>query len=290
MRRLIIILSIILLIAPVFGGTPAKYVDCDISVEIQENRIIKEKINLTFPTSVDKFNYYIIHPVTNLKVFAPIEIECEVHYERAGTLISCQNFNSSEILISFNCLGLITQYKDSYVFSDRYIISTPADDFKLRVYLPKGYILSEQKLKEIEHPPYFPIDGVQKTDGRTIYLEWNRKPKLGEVYDVSIFYEKALRSDQFAVVVFAIIVVLAMILLFFIFRKKPGIPDYGLRGDEKKILDVLSRENKISQRKICKETGMSKAHVSRIAKSLEERGLIERKRKGRSYEIVLKRE
>lgn len=289
MRRLIIILGIILLIAPVFGGTPTKYTNYDICVKIQENSIIKEKINLTFTANVDKFNYYIIHPVTDLKVFAHEQLECEVHYERTGTLISCQNFNSSEILISFKCHGLLTQYKDSYVFSDRYVMSTPSDNFRLRVYLPKGYILSEQKLKEIEHPSYLPPDGVQKTDGRTIYLEWSREPKLGEVYDVSIFYEKALGSDQFAVVIFAIIVVGAMILLFFIFRRKPVIPDYGLKEDEKKILGVLSRKNKISQRKICKETGMSKAHVSRIANSLEERGLIERKRRGRSYEIVLKR-
>ncbi|MCK4428905.1 MAG: MarR family transcriptional regulator, partial [Candidatus Aenigmarchaeota archaeon] len=111
-----------------------------------------------------------------------------------------------------------------------------------------------------------------------------------EVYDSSIFYEKALRSDQFAVVIFSVFIVGAMILLFIIFRKNTKIPDYGLKEDEKKILEVLSRENKISQRKICRETGLSKAHVSRIAKSLEERGLIERERKGRSYEIVLKRE
>ena len=80
-----------------------------------------------------------------------------------------------------------------------------------------------------------------------------------------------------------------MFFIFIFFKRKTKILDYGLTEDERKFLKVLSEEDKISQKKISRKINMSKAQTSRIAKSLEKRGLIERKRKGRNYEIILKK-
>ena len=150
MRVSIIAFIALLLLSPVYAGTPVKYITQDIIVEIQEDKSITEQISFTFPESVDKFNYYIAHPVTNLRAFANDEPDCEVQYEMSGTLISCKDFNSLEILLSFDYPGLITQYMDSQVFSDRYVIATPTDNFPLRIYLPKGYILSEPEQESVE--------------------------------------------------------------------------------------------------------------------------------------------
>jgi uncharacterized membrane protein len=73
------------------------------------------------------------------------------------------------------------------------------------------------------------------------------------------------------------------------FRKKPTLKEYGFNEDERKVLDVLLKENRISQKKIARETGFSKAHISRISKKLEDRGIIERNKKGRTYEVILKK-
>ena len=288
MKRIMALLAVFLLFYPVLGDLPTKYTDYEIIVEIQENRIIKENITLTFPENADNFNYYIIHPVTDLRVFDDLsEITCEWKYERSGTLVSCKNFNSTQIILSFTYFGVITQTRDYNVFSDRYIISTPTDNFNLKIFLPKGYILAEQD-KTITQPAYYPVNGVQKTDGRNIYIEWKDTPRLGEVYDVSVFYEQALRSDQFAVIIFTILILAAIIAVFVLFKRSPKIKDYGLTQDERKFLEVLSKQNKVSQRKISKEINLSKAQTSRIANSLEKRGLIKRKRKGRHYEVILK--
>jgi uncharacterized membrane protein len=288
MKRIIVLLAVFLLIFPVLGSLPTKYSNYEVTVEIQENKLIKENITITFPENVDKFNYYVIHQINNLKIFDDSkEIPCEWRYERAGTLISCKNFDSNKISILFNYYGLITQAQDYNVFSDRYIISTPTDYFNLRVFLPKGYILAEQD-KYLTQPAYYPANGVQKTDGRTIYIEWENIPKLGEVYDVSVFYEPALRSDQFVVIILTILIIVAIIAIFIFFKRTPKINGYGLTKDERNFLEVLAKENKISQRKISRKINLSKAQTSRIAKSLEKRGLIKRKRKGRNYEIILK--
>jgi len=289
MKRIIILLVIFLLVSPVLGDLPTKYRDYNISVKIQENGLIKENITISFPENIDKFNYYIIHPVNDLKIFSDSgRIPCEWKYVRAGTLISCKNFNSSKINILFEYHGLITHTQYYKVFSSRYIISTPTDYFNLKVFLPKGYILAKQD-EYLTQPSYYPIEGVQKTDGRTIYIEWNTTPKLGEVYDISIFYEPALRSDQFAVMIFTILIIVAIFIIFIFFKRSPKIEEYGLTPDERRFLEVLTKEKNLSQRKIARKINLSKAQTSRIAKSLEKRGLIERKRKGRNYEIILKK-
>jgi hypothetical protein len=273
---------------PVFGALPTKYTDYNIIVKINENRIIEEEIYLTFPENIDKFNMYLIHRAKNLEVFAgEHKLNCNWKDEMAGTLVSCDNFNSSVIHMKFNYVGLVVPFEDFNVFSDRYIITTPTDHFNLKVFLPKGYILYEST--NLENPSYFPTNGVQKTDGKIIYIEWNTTPKLGEVYDVDVYYEKALRTDQFAVVISTLVILITMILLFIYFRRQPKIIDLGLTEDEKRVYNIISEGDKISQKKIVRMTGLSKAQVSRIAKSLESRGLIERKRVGRNYEIVLKR-
>ncbi|HIE41524.1 MAG TPA: MarR family transcriptional regulator [Candidatus Aenigmarchaeota archaeon] len=286
MRTVLIILILVLAANPIFGAFPSKYIDYNISIKLNENRVVTETIDIKFPHNSTQFNIYLIHQARNLEIYAgKNKINCDWRYERAGTLISCKNFNSSSIQIKFEYRGLVTQYEDYYVFSDRYIIVTPTENFNLRIYLPKGYILYET---EEQIQLYYPTNGIQKTDGKIIYVEWNYNPKLGDVYDVSIFYEKALRSDQFAVIISTLFIILIMIFLFIYFRKQPKIVDLGLTEDEKKVLNVISHNKKVSQKKIVRETGLSKAQVSRIAKSLEARGLIERKRRGRSYEIITK--
>lgn len=289
MRKTLFLILAILLVSPVFAGLPTKYVNYNITVNIGETGVIEEEINLFFPKSADTFNYYIIHRVRNLRVFAGSEeVNCASQYERTGTLISCQNFNSSTIKLTFSVNDLITDYDTYKLFSDRYIISTPTDQFTLQVFLPRGHILAEED-GNFQSLPYYPEDGIQKTDGKSIYLEWSYEPNLGRVYEVSVFYEPVFVSDQLLTLVVVVVVgvIIAGILLW---RRKPQkIEDLGLREDEKKFLEILSKEDKLTQKKISREINLSKAQVSRIAATLEKRGLIERIRRGRNYEVKLKR-
>ncbi len=289
MRKLIFLLMVILAISPAFGDLPTKYSECNISVNLDENGIAYENIIIKVPEIIDKFNYYIIHRVKNLEIYDDSnKLECEWKYERSGTLISCENINTKIVNISFNYLGLVTQYEDYNIFSDRYVISTPTEKFNLKIYLPKGYILLD-KSGELNQSPYYPINGKQGTDGRNIFIDWNSNPGLGEVHNISIFYEPALTSNQFTALIITFFVLIVIVSIFFIFRKKPKMVDYGITEDEKKFLEVLSKESKVSQKKISREINLSKAQVSRIAHSLEKRGLIDRKRIGRNYEVSIKK-
>ncbi len=71
-------------------------------------------------------------------------------------------------------------------------------------------------------------------------------------------------------------------------RKTFTIPE-GLSDDEKRVVEILIKHNGIAfQKDIVKESGFSKAKVSRILDRLEYRGIIERKRSGNVNVVYLK--
>jgi len=62
-----------------------------------------------------------------------------------------------------------------------------------------------------------------------------------------------------------------------------------LDEDEKKIYDLLkSKEGSIYQTDLIKETDFSKVKVSRLLDKMEQRGILERKRRGMTNIVVLK--
>ncbi len=64
----------------------------------------------------------------------------------------------------------------------------------------------------------------------------------------------------------------------------------GLAGDEKKIFEaVLDSQGMIYQSSLVEKTGFSKVKVTRELDALESKGIIERKRRGMTNIIVLKR-
>jgi predicted transcriptional regulator len=293
MARLLVFLAIILAVSPVFGAGPIKYIEYNVDIEVLQNQKVSEVIELVFPESVDSFNYYFLYPVSALSIFGDgAPIDCELGREVLGSQVICSNINASKIELHYDYSGNIQQKQDYFMLSGRYIFSTPTDMFRLTVTLPPGYIIAEEGLDEVGLMSYNPDNAIRGTDGRRITLTWERKPSLGDIFSFSVTYEQAFGPQNpfgrlgwaVAFAVFAL-----MVIIFVYYRRKPALKEYQLNKDERKILDALLKEDKISQRKICRDTGFSKAHVSRIAKNLEERGIIERKKKGRSYEVRLKK-
>jgi len=67
--------------------------------------------------------------------------------------------------------------------------------------------------------------------------------------------------------------------------------DYLLMPDEKKVIDVLRKNNyTLAQSKIAYESGLNKVQVHRVIKRLETKGLVEKHEYGLTNKIVLKKE
>jgi hypothetical protein len=63
----------------------------------------------------------------------------------------------------------------------------------------------------------------------------------------------------------------------------------NLKGDERKVYDLLAGSGAMFQGDVVEKTGLNKVKVSRILDHLEGRGIVERRRRGMANMVVLKR-
>ena len=61
-----------------------------------------------------------------------------------------------------------------------------------------------------------------------------------------------------------------------------------LPNDEKKVLKLLIERNEVEQRKLGTLTGLSTVKISRVVSTLEQRGIIEKKKQGYTNLIIVK--
>ncbi len=83
----------------------------------------------------------------------------------------------------------------------------------------------------------------------------------------------------------SVIIILAAIIIFRFRGDKGGI--FLMTDDEEKLIEILKIHGKTGQNKLASLTGFSKPRISRMVRSLEERGLIEREKFKKTYRIKL---
>jgi len=120
-------------------------------------------------------------------------------------------------------------------------------------------------------------------------------------------HQKVVETQNLVIaVLIAIIGVIAAAIAYPIYWKKPAIRELAaekphahsptrkidlsaLESDEKKIMEILEdNKGSVFQSEIVKRLGYSKVKVSRVLDKLEQKGLVERKRRGMANLVVLK--
>ncbi len=84
-----------------------------------------------------------------------------------------------------------------------------------------------------------------------------------------------------------VIIILAAMIIFR-FRNERSGSIFLMTEDEEKMLEILKIHGKTEQNKLSHLTGYSKPRVSRMLRSLEERGLIEREKFKKTFKVKLK--
>ncbi|NIO44618.1 MAG: hypothetical protein GTN36_03650 [Candidatus Aenigmarchaeota archaeon] len=121
--------------------------------------------------------------------------------------------------------------------------------------------------------------------------------KKGERIDVSVAFEKIgdIIISEFPIE-FSIIIIIgiaAAIVVFYQFywkNKSVKLILPVLKKDEKIIFDtVMKHGNGVNQKIIVKDSGYSKAKVSKVLNSLKERGLIKLERIGRKNKVYIEK-
>lgn len=269
-----------------------------IDSEINDDMIVSSKVTLKFDSAISHLDYRFDFEIYDLEAEADFNwVNCELDVREGMSDVSCDFMGMSSakktLILEFKSKTGIKMVNDRYQYSFEYDISLPVERLFVSIKLPRNGILAE----EVANESYFPPDGEIFTDGRHIIVYWERQNlDEGDSAQFSILYTIPMVGGMFyniIITVMTLVVIVVMVGLAFYIRRAPKTIDAikaVLNRDEKIIVDILNNyKGKMGQKVIVRESDFSKAKVSRLIKSMKERGIIDIEPvSGRENRIMLK--
>jgi len=289
MRSWLIILAI-LLIAPF---AKAELVYWDNFVNLDDKRF---NVTFVYDKPIENSDYFVFALARGVTVVADGKVvNCKIEDRGIGTSIICEKINASRIVYNFFYADPIQESQGLNIFRYRFAITQPVKNFSISIKLPaRNILVDEARLSGTNLRPFEPTFGEVFSDGRDIFVTWYlEKPPIGTRVDSSVIYES---SENFSISIIGFIILGVIIIAGFaviIYIRKTRFKEIlpVLTENERKIMQILINDNKpVDQRRIVRELDFSKAKISRLIHDLERRGLIEKKRKGRTNILSLKRD
>jgi uncharacterized membrane protein len=270
----------------------AESVSQAITSEIYNNDTAYYKLSIIFINHTSKSFTIPLGSASNIKL--ETSVNCIEQKRMIETNIFC-NFEASsrtDIVIEYDAKTV--SKKDSYfLFTDSFKIVEDTNSISILVKLPEG-----TGLKEPTEESYNPKYALIGSDGRRPLINWVKNDvKAGERFDVSVAFEKIgeqpTASFPFGIILVMVLIVFSSLGLFYQFYwrgKNLRLILPVLKKDEKKIFDtIIKHGNGINQKIIVKDSGYSKAKVSKVLSSLKERRLIKLERIGRSNKVYIEK-
>lgn len=293
MRKLWFALPLLLLMATVSHAATLTSWDTDVTVN--DDGTSEWKVSLSYNGTVNRDDYWIFARATFVQVTVDgKEIRCLVSNPELGTSIVCSNIEGSLIEYTIRTDKVVDRFDNFQIFSRTLPATRLTDKFTATVRIPLGAALAEaSRLRGTGLAPFEPSFGQQGTDGRRIFVSWAlQTPKLGETLTIRVIYEPLVSridgqlSTELLLLLIAVAVgVFSMLIWKLRMRAEHVLP--VLVGGERTVMELILKNKNMDQRDIVRETDFSKAKVSRIVKSLGERGLVKVEPKGRTKKITL---
>ncbi|MFB6181165.1 MAG: hypothetical protein ABEJ93_04780 [Candidatus Nanohalobium sp.] len=240
------------------------------------------------------FYYTTSYPVQNLE--ASINgrpAECNVEPLPPGSYITCEtDLRSFKAHLSFNTEGLTTERNGINIFRYTKNIQRPTENYSLKVFLPQGSGLLGNS--NVSMPILKPDTAVIDTDGRRIFVEWSEKPGLGQISFQALYSQPDSRKEGLPLVAILVpVLLLALgISVSLAWRAREDLDEVyeEVSEDEEEVLDMV-RDNEFSmlQKDIVDQSEYSKAKISSVVSNLEEKGVIKKKKEGRSNKVTIPR-
>ena len=286
--KLFQIVSIFILLLPSLVFAEIRNYGVDVAIE-ETNAFVK--IFITFEKVEQKnFEMFFNGKIYNFNATSTAnQINCKVLSEKISK-INC-NFVLKEdkktIGFNFETKDLIAKIGNVFYFNGDFSVWQDIKEAFIVVRLPEGYVLSEES-------SILPKDAIITSDerGRRIVVVWrlndikaSQPLKFQLAFEPTFFFLPILRLG-------AIVgIFLASILLIYLkrIRKPEEVVLSVLDEYERKVFEIIRKKKQVRQRRVVQETNFSKAKVSRIVKNLENRGLIEVEKVGRTNILKLKK-
>jgi uncharacterized membrane protein len=271
-----------------------QYYGIDASVNERGRTFIK--LTITFAGPEKNLNFNIIGKVEN---FSASSIAGPVNCNVKSDAISFINCNLSltrdkrTVEISFETNDFVKKLGDKFYFDGDLSLNRPVSQVYASVKLSEIYRLADQDLADkISFPQN--VTTISES-GRRIMIVWNliNIPEF-QPLRFQFFYEELQPPPVFSIrlryfVAFGVVAASIIIYLILRFKRKPEKLILSVLDDyERKVIDVIvASGGTVNQKKVVQETNLSKAKVSRVVKSLVERGVVEVERIGRTNKLKL---
>lgn len=287
----ILAVAMILVAMPLVSAIELEYYG--IEDTIKNDFTVENKITLRFSKPINHLDYNLDFDVHNLSVSSTFQSTCNVIERDPGSTISCDFVgmgDDKQLVLYFLTRNAIREVSGNYQFSVNYGVSLPIGRTFTLIRLPEKNFLAA----DIANMSFEPKDGRTITDGKHIMVYWeNTNLTSGSNLQFSVLYSKPSEiSESLLIGVALIFIVLIAVLVFFMKRSPPRERPATslLNKDEKAIVDILQKnDGKALQKVLVRDTDFSKAKVSRLVKSLRERGVVDIEPvSGRENRIILK--
>lgn len=258
--------------------------------EIFNNDTVHYKLNLIF---VNHFSQTFIIPLGSpLNIQIESVADCKEEKGMLETYVTCSMQASDRTVITIQYDSNSVSKRDNYfLFADSFKLTRDTEAVSVLVKLPEG-----TGLKEPTENSYNPSGALIGSDGRRPIISWVKNNlKSGEKFDVSIAFEKIgeITAFPFEIIIVIILISFSSLGIFYQFYWKGKnikliLP--VLKKDEKKIFDTIIKHGSgVNQKIIVKDSGYSKAKVSKVLNSLKERRLVKLERIGRSNKVYIEK-
>lgn len=273
-----------------------------LGAEVQLGDAAHTTLTVTFDqnSSARAFSLPLFYDIQNLKSDANFEsFSCSVQKKAFGSQIDCDISPTPEkrmLTLEFDSFDLIKKADSQFLYKQEFHVPLETQSLSFKVMLPEGMFLASGGAFQ----QYLPADGERGSDGRKIFITWRRENlTAGDSFDTQVSYE-ALADNSQVMALFtggllllgAVIVALVIGFWFFFkrFRKDIKIVMPVLKSDEKIIMELLLKTKGFSNQKLLvRESNYSKAKVSKILSSLQERGIVRLERVGRGNNVFLEK-
>jgi len=290
MKKIFILLFLILLSVPCFSKELYQY---GVTAEIFENNTVSYKLTLIFVNNTDQTFIFPISSSNNVKVESIADCNVQSGMLETNILCSLKVSNRTVVVISYDSNQKVSKKGNYFLFQDSFKINSDSDTASFLIKLPEG-----TGLKEPIENSYGPSGALIGSDGRRTIINWIENDlKKGKNFDVSIAYEKIgevvtseIPIQIILFIAFLIIVGFALFYQFYWRNRNVNLIIPILKKDEKKIFDTIMKHGSgVNQKLIVNDSGYSKAKVSKVLKSLEERGILRLERIGRRNKVHIEK-
>ncbi len=254
-----------------------------VEMDVKQDLSVHNEVILKFNETISSMDYSLDFEVFNLDYQADFEFaDCSAERNNRGSTIHCDFIGMTNeentLTLDFDTMDVIRKTGDNYRFTVNYGIGLPVEASFVLITLPENHILAGG-----ENESYFPNSGGILSDGRRIMVFWEDEGLgAGEEMQYSILFTRPAMNAEFLEYLIYLTAVAAIVLIIFgvFYLRRRGqnvaVVKSVMNRDEKRIIDILSSKGgKAGQKLLVRESDFSKAKVSRIVKSLKDRGVVD---------------